>query len=161
MGNSINITNRPFVFVPIAVFILFAAIIVGTYHSTNFGLTITQAFKPPYICTSYISYGLRFVGFVLSFMLIYLMFVMKNRLEANITNGLDFSGGGTILVYLAHYFFLIPLWSVLLNLNWMISLAICIVISLILCWVFSRPIVIKIFAPLLDFGALRERVRQL
>lgn len=61
MGNSINITNRPFVFVPIAVFVLFAAIIVGTYHSTNLGLTITQAFKPPYICTSYISYGLRFV----------------------------------------------------------------------------------------------------
>lgn len=145
------------VFVPIAVFVLFAAIIAGTYHSTNLGLTITQAFKPPYICTSYISYGLRFVGFfVLSFMLIYLMFVMKGKLETNNANRLDFSGGGTILVYLAHYFFVIPLWNVLPNLNWMISLAICIAISLILCWVFSRPIVIRIFAPLLDFGALRE-----
>lgn len=144
------------VFVLIAAFVLFAAIIVGTYHSTNLGLTITQAFKPPYICTSYISYGLRFVGFVLSFMLIYLMFAMKDELGTNSANRLDFSGGGTILVYLVHYFFVIPLWSVLPKLNWMISLAICIAVSLILCWLFSRPRVIKIFAPLLDFGALRE-----
>lgn len=149
------------VFVPIAVFVLFAAIIAGTYHSTNFGLTITQAFKPPYICTSYISYGLRFVGFVLSFMLIYLMFVMKDKLGTNNANRLDFSGGGTILVYMMHYFFLIPLWNVLPKLNWMISLAICIAISLILCWVFSRPRVIKIFAPLLDFSALREMCRKI
>lgn len=140
----------------IAAFVLFAAIIVGTYHSTNLGLTITQAFKPPYICTSYISYGLRFMGFGLSFMLIYLMFAMKGKLETNNANRLDFSGGGTILVYLAHYFFVIPLWNVLPNLNWMISLVICIAISIILCWVFFRPIVIRIFAPLLDFGALRE-----
>lgn len=82
------------VFVLIAAFVLFAAIIVGTYHSTNLGLTITQAFKPPYICTSYISYGLRFVGFVLSFMLIYLMFAMKDELGTNSANRLDFSGGG-------------------------------------------------------------------
>lgn len=82
------------VFVPIAVFVLFAAIIAGTYHSTNLGLTITQAFKPPYICTSYISYGLRYTGFVLSFMLIYLMFAMKDKLEMSGANRLDFRGGG-------------------------------------------------------------------
>ncbi len=152
-----KIQKRPFNILAImAVLVLFAAIIVGTYHSTNLGLTITQAFKPPYVCTSYISYGLRCVGFVLSFMLIYLMFVMKGKLETNNANRLDFSGGGTILVYLAHYFFVIPLWNVLPNLNWMISLATCIAISIILCWVFSRPRVIRIFAPLLDFGALRE-----
>lgn len=157
-----RIQKRPFNILAImAVLVLFAAIIVGTYHSTNFGLTITQAFKPPYICTSYISFGLRFVGFVLSFMLIYLMFVMKDRSETSNANRLDFSGGGTILVYLAHYFFVIPLWRVLPNLNWMISLVICIAISLILCWVFSRPIVIRIFAPLLDFGALREMYRKI
>ena len=144
------------VFVLIAAFVLFAAIIAGTYHSTNLGLTITQAFKPPYICTSYISYGLRFVGFGLSFMLIYMMFVMKDKLGTSSANRLDFRGGGTILVYLAHYFFVIPLWNVLPRLNWMISFAICIATSIILCWVFSRPIVIRIFAPLLDFGALRE-----
>lgn len=157
-----KIQKRPFNILAImAVLVLFAAIIVGTYHSTNLGLTISQAFKPPYICTSYISYGLRFMGFGLSFMLIYLMFAMKGKLGTNNANRLDFSGGGTILVYLVHYFFVIPLWNVLPNLNWMISLVICIAISIILCWVFSRPIVIRIFAPLLDFGALRERVRQL
>ena len=90
-----KIQKRPFNILAImAVLVLFAAIIVGTYHSINFGLTITQAFKPPYICTSYISYGLRFVGFVLSFMLIYLMFVMKGKLETSNANRLDFSGGG-------------------------------------------------------------------
>lgn len=90
-----KIQKRPFNILAImAILVLFAAIIVGTYHSTNFGLTITQAFKPPYVCTSYISYGLRFVGFGLSFMLIYLMFVMKDKLETNNANRLDFSGGG-------------------------------------------------------------------
>jgi len=156
-----KIQKRPFnILVIMAVLVLFAAIIVGTYHSTNLGLTITQAFKPPYICTSYISYGLRYMGFGLSFMLIYLMFAMKGKLETSNASRLDFSGG-TILVYLMHYFFVIPLWNVLPNLNWMISLAICIAISIILCWVFSRPRVIKIFAPLLDFGALREMCRKI
>lgn len=82
------------IFVLIAAFVLFAAIIVETYHSTYWGLTITQAFKPPYICTSYTSYGLRYTGFVLSFMLIYLMFAMKDKLEMSGANRLDFSGGG-------------------------------------------------------------------
>lgn len=89
-----KIQKRPFNILAImAVLVLFAAIIVGTYHSTNLGLTITQAFKPPYICTSYISYGLRFMGFGLSFMLIYLMFAMKGKLGTNNANRLDFSGG--------------------------------------------------------------------
>lgn len=98
-----KIQKRPFNILAImAVLVLFAAIIVGTYHSINFGLTITQAFKPPYICTSYISYGLRFVGFVLSFMLIYLMFVMKNRFEISAANRFDFSGGGGLFLCIWH-----------------------------------------------------------
>lgn len=93
-----RIQKRPVnILVLIVVLVLFLAIILGTHHRTNLGLTITQAFKPPYICTSYISYGLRLTGFVLSFMLIYMMFVMKNRLETNIANGLDLSGGGLFL----------------------------------------------------------------
>lgn len=142
----------------IIILALFMAIIAGTYHGTNVGGIIAQAFRPPYICISPLSYVVRYLSFILTSLLIYLLFVEKWRQEKINTKHMSFSGGGTILIYLLHYFVIIPLWKVLPRYNWMISFIACVGISLAICWLFSRPRVVKIFAPLLDFSVLRRKV---
>ena len=58
-----------------------------------------------------------------------------------------------------HYFFVIPLWKVLPQYHYAISLIISIVISVVICWLLSRPFIIKIFKPVLDMNYLIEVIK--
>lgn len=152
-------TKRPIIIVlSIIVFILFMIIIVGTHYSFEVGMMIAQAFTPPYICTSSLGYAMRFLSFILTILLIYLLFAVKWQKEKVNTKCITIPSGGTILVYLLHYFIIIPLWKVLPHCNWIISLILCIGLSFVICWMFSRPRVMKILMPLVDFGVLREKL---
>lgn len=154
-----KVMKRPIIIgISIFILILFMAIIVGTHYNTNIGMMIAQAFRPPYICKSSLSYAMRCLSFILTILLIYLLFAVKWHQEKVNTKSVSILSVGTILVYLLHYFIIIPLWKVLPHYNWIISLIICIGISFAICWVFSRPRVMKILMPLVDFGVLREKI---
>lgn len=133
-----------------------SAIIYYISAYTAFGVRLSYAFKPPYNCGTYIDYIFRYVGFLFSLIMSLSVLIIMRRWVRCANSYKLFGGGGTVLIYLMHNFIVIPLWDILPKYHWTISLLISGVISILICWVFSRPRVIKMFAPLLDFSALRE-----
>ena len=148
-------SNRNFRWALFIFVFLLICVFGATIYNWDLGINISMALKPNNQCNDLFDFVLRFAGFtvglIISICLVYLTKYIANRLRC------DMKCGNTMPCFLFHYFFLIPLWDVLPQLDNRLSLAICILLSFLICWVFSQKRLIMFFQWMLDFNFIKEK----
>lgn len=141
--------------IAIICFLLLFVYIV-TIKRIDLGIRFALALRPPYVCVGFFAFMLRYLGFsmaiIISVCLIYIAKYIDSLKGDNVIVGRN-----TMLIYLMHFFIIIPFWNILPNLDNRLSLAICILLSFLICWVFSQKRLIMFFQWMLDFNFIKEK----
>ena len=82
--------------------------------------------------------------------------IVYNRLNDRC---LCLAGGGTILAFLGHEFFMIPLIRVYTHFGAIIVFFLCVFTSIIVTYILTRKVIVDFFSPLLDFSVLCQKLK--
>lgn len=148
-------------FAAISIFVIIMVCLFGvSVWNFGYGIRLTHAFKPIWQCLEPLDYIMRYGGFcvalIISACLIYITTHILHKLKSNLNLG----GENTMLIYVMHYFIVIPLWKVFPQYHPVISLLLSILLSFIICWFFSRDYIVQVFQPLLNFNYIKNKCRK-
>lgn len=96
------------------------------------------------------------VSALMCYAVLVIMIILYNNLK---TRWLKFTGGGTILAFLAHEFIMIPLIRIYSYFGTFFGFLLCVITSILVTYILTRKVLVEFLSPLLDLSVLCQKLK--